>query len=62
MLVYPKTGLPRDPYALRPHHLDTTRGVIDAAIDALDRKLEGALTRDNRHRREPIEMLPPQVR
>ena len=54
---YPRTGLPRDPYALRPEHLDTARGVLDAAIDALDRRLEGALTRDNRHRREPVRLL-----
>jgi len=49
---FPKTGLPRDPYALRPTHLDTARAVLDAAIEALDRRLDGALTRDNRHRRE----------
>jgi hypothetical protein len=54
---YPRTGLPRDPYALRPDHLDTVRGVLDAAIDALDRRLDGALTRDNRHRREPVRVL-----
>ena len=56
-LHYPRTGLPRDPYALRPHHLDTARGVLDAAIAALDRRLEGALTRDNRHRREPTRII-----
>jgi len=56
-LNYPKTGLPRDPYALRPHHLDTARGVLDAAIVAIDRRLDGALTRENRHRREPTRLL-----
>ena len=56
-LLYPRTGLPRDPYALRPHHLDTARGVLDAAIEALDRRLDGALTRENRHRREPIRVV-----
>lgn len=56
-IYYPRTGLPRDPYALRPDHLDTARGVLDAAIDALDRRLGGALTRDNRHRREPVRLL-----
>ena len=58
-LLHPRTGLPRDPYALRPQHLDTARGVLDAAIAALDRRLDGALTRDNRHRREPTRLLPP---
>lgn len=58
-LVLPKTGLPRDPYALRPHHLDTARAVLDAAILALDRRLDGALTRDQRHRREPIRVAYP---
>lgn len=57
-LVWPKTGLPREPYALRPHHLDTARKVLDSAIDALDRRLFGALTRENRHRREPVRRLP----
>ncbi|MFO0892909.1 MAG: hypothetical protein U0790_27685 [Isosphaeraceae bacterium] len=58
-LFFPRTGLPRDPYALRPHHLDTARGVLDAAIEALDRRLAGALTRDQRHRREPVRPIPP---
>jgi hypothetical protein len=56
-LAYPRTGLPRDPYALRPRHLDTARSVLDAAIAALDRRLGGALTADQRHRREPIRRL-----
>jgi hypothetical protein len=58
-LIYPRTGLPRDPYALRPRHLDTARGILDAAIDALDRRLGGALTRDQRHRREPVRVVHP---
>lgn len=58
-LTYPRTGLPRDPYALRPRHLDTARGILDAAIDALDRRLSGALTRDQRHRREPVRVVYP---
>ncbi len=60
-LQYPRTGLPRDPYALRPHHLDTARGVLDAAIEALDRRLDGALTRANRHRREIVRVIHPSV-
>ena len=56
-LRFPKTGLPRDPYALRPHHLDTARGVLDAAIDALDRRLGGALTERRRHRAEPNRLI-----
>jgi hypothetical protein len=58
-LTYPRTGLPRDPYALRPCHLDTARSVLDAAIAALDRRLGGALTRDQRHRREPVRVIYP---
>jgi hypothetical protein len=61
-IVYPLTGLPRDPYALRPRHVDTARSVIDAAISALDRKLGGALTRRGRHRREPLRIIYPQER
>jgi hypothetical protein len=56
-LVYPRTGLPRDPYALRPRHLDTVRGILDAAILALDQRLGGALTKDARHRREPVKRV-----
>jgi hypothetical protein len=56
-LTYPRTGLPRDPYAMRPHHLDTARSVLDAAIEALDRRLGGALSRGQRHRREPIRVV-----
>ncbi len=55
----PAPACPRDPYALRPHHLDTARGVLDAAIEALDRRLGGALTRDQRHRREPVRVVHP---
>lgn len=58
-LLLPRTGLPRDPYALRPHHLDTARSILDAVIVALDRRLGGALTRDARHRREPCRLVHP---
>ena len=58
-LHFPRTGLPRDPYALRPRHLDTARSVLDAAIEALDRRLGGALTRGARHRREPVRLVHP---
>ena len=58
-LHLPLTGLPRDPYALRPHHVDTARGVLDAAIEALDRRLGGALTAGGRHRREPTRPVDP---
>ena len=58
-LTFPRTGLPRDPYALRPRHLDTARGVFDAAIEALDRRMGGALTRDQRHRKEPVRVVYP---
>jgi hypothetical protein len=61
-LVSPRTGLPRDPYALRPCHLDTARSVLDAAIEALDRRLGGALTREQRHRKEPIRLIEPAER
>jgi hypothetical protein len=58
-LALPRTGLPRDPYAFRPRHLDTVRGVLDAAIEALDRRMAGALTRGQRHRREPVRVVYP---
>jgi hypothetical protein len=58
-LAFPRTGLPRDPYALRPHHLDAARAILDAAIEALDRRMAGALTRGQRHRREPIRVVHP---
>ena len=58
-LQYPRTGLPRDPYALRPRHLDTARSILDAAIESLDRRLGGALTADQRHRREPVRVVHP---
>ena len=53
-LTYPRTGLPENPYALRPHHLDTAHGVLDAALESIDRRLSGALTRGQRPRREPV--------
>lgn len=58
-LTFPRTGLPRDPYALRPRHLDAARGILDAAIEALDRRMGGALTRGQRHRREPVRLVHP---
>ncbi|HKI18524.1 MAG TPA: hypothetical protein VKA15_11620 [Isosphaeraceae bacterium] len=61
-LAFPRTGLPRDPYALRPRHLDTARGVLDAAIEALDRRIGGALTKGQRHRREPCRLVYPERR
>ncbi len=61
LLHFPRTGLPRDPYALRPRHLDTARGVLDAAIEALDRRSGGALVRDGRHRKEPVRVVFPKA-
>jgi hypothetical protein len=58
-LTYPRTGLPRDPYALRPRHLDTARGILDAAIEALDRRMGGILCQNLRHRREPVRVVYP---
>jgi hypothetical protein len=56
-LTWPRTGLPRDPYALRPRHVDTARGVLDAAVVALDRRMGGTLTQGQRHRREPVRVI-----
>ena len=56
-IVFPRTGLPRDPYALRPRHLDAARSILDASLAALDRRLDGALTQDQRHRREPVRQV-----
>jgi hypothetical protein len=58
-LAFPRTGLPRDPYALRPHHLDAARAILDAAIEALDRRMACALTNGQRHRREPVRLVHP---
>ncbi len=58
-LAFPRTGLPRDPYALRPRHLDAARGILDAAIEALDRRMGGTLTLGQRHRREPVRLVHP---
>lgn len=58
-LLFPRTGFPRDPYSLRPRHLDTARGVLDAAIEALDRRMGGALCRGRRHHSEPVRTLTP---
>jgi hypothetical protein len=60
-LAFPRTGLPRDPYALRPHHLDAARAILDAAIEALDGRMSGALTKGQRHRREPVRVVHPAV-
>jgi hypothetical protein len=56
-LTWPRTGLPRDLYALRPRHVDTARGVLDAAVLAIDRRMGGELTKGQRHRREPITLV-----
>jgi len=58
-LTFPRTGLPRDPYALRPRHLDTARGILDAAVEALDRRMGGILCVGQRHRREPVRVVHP---
>ena len=60
-LSFSRTGLPRDPYALRPHHLDAARAILDAAIEALDSRMAGALTSGQRHRREPVRIVHPPV-
>jgi len=58
-LAFPRTGLPRDPYALRPIHVDAVHSILDDAIKALDRRMGGKLTNGQRHRREPVRLIYP---
>jgi hypothetical protein len=43
-VIYRQTQIPRDPYAIRPSHVETTKKVVDDMIELLDKFLQGKLT------------------
>jgi hypothetical protein len=46
-VVYRQTQIPRDPYALKPTHLETAKRVTDDVITELDRLLDGKIKADD---------------
>src|SRR5262249_47318598 len=58
-LAFPRTGLPRDPYALRPRHLDTARGLPAPASEPPARRRGAPLPRGRPPRREPVRLVHP---
>ena len=45
-IIYRQTQIPRDPYAVRPEHVDTAKAAVDAVVAALDDLLGGRLSAD----------------
>jgi hypothetical protein len=43
-IIYRQTQIPRDPYAVRPEHVDTAKAAVDAIVSSLDEHLGGRLT------------------
>jgi hypothetical protein len=58
-LVYRQTRIPRDPYSIMPEHLDMAKKVVDDTVDALDKLLDGKLTKDNWLRSDRLTVIYP---
>lgn len=58
-IVYPQTKIPRDPYSVRPPHVDTVKNVVDKTIEELNRLLDGKLTEEWLHQDHMKLIWPP---
>ena len=58
-VVYRQTHIPKDPYAVRPRHVDIAKKVVDDTVAELDRLLGGKLTKDNWHRVDQMTLIYP---
>jgi hypothetical protein len=58
-VIYRQTQIPRDPYAVRLHHVDTAKAAVDAIIAELDRLLDGRISADNWYRSDRMELIWP---
>ena len=45
-IIFRQTHIPRDPYAVRPEHVDTAKAAVDAIVVKLDEHLGGRLSAD----------------
>jgi hypothetical protein len=58
-VVYRQTRIPRDPYALRPEHMDTVKKIVDDTVAELDRLLGGKITENNWFRSDQMTLIFP---
>jgi hypothetical protein len=58
-VIYRQTRIPKDPYAIRPEHLDTVKKVVDDTIIELDRFLGGKITQNNWLHNDEMKLIYP---
>jgi len=58
-IVYRQTRIPRDPYSVRPVHVDAVKKVVDDTVKELDRLLGGKVTEDWLHQDQLKLIWPP---
>jgi len=46
-IIYRQTRIPKDPYAVRPKHVEVVKKVIDDMISALDELMDGSLSKED---------------
>ena len=59
-VIYRQTQIPRDPYAIRLNHVDTTKKIIDDLITKLDTLLCGVISENNWLRSDQMELIYPE--
>jgi len=58
-LIYRQTRIPKDPYAIRPDHIDRVKKVVDDIVAELDRLLGGRITENNWLRKDEMNLIYP---
>lgn len=58
-VVYRQTQIPKDPYAIRPEHIDVTKRIVDDLVVELDRLLGGKILADNWLQSDQLSLVHP---
>jgi len=58
-VVYRQTQIPKDPYAIRPEHIDRAKKIVDDAIAELDRLLGGKIFKKDWLRSDEMTLIYP---
>jgi len=58
-VIYRQTQIPKDPYAIRPEHIDKVKKVVDDTVMELDRLLGGKITQNDWLHKDEMKLIYP---
>jgi len=58
-VVYRQTQIPKDPYAIRPKHIDKAKRIVDDVVAELDRLLDGKILANDWLRSDEMTLIYP---